>query len=997
MGVLAPHFCRANFSLFSCWFRGKKVILYADADGVVPPCSGKVLLSGKINQQKVHHNEDMKKLFALCMLLLAWASVCAQNPDSLTFALTGNSISTYYDYIPQGYSCYYSAEREEEKGIQVGDTWWMQLSRLSGMSYLTNASWSGSRVACDALHSIVPFMSNERVKALGRAGKPDIIFVLGGTNDWYFSLVPLGEYRTENFTDSVTFRGAYTMLLDKFTRWYPESRIVCLSILPRGESASNKNSQGWSQADANASIKRIAQQFGQYYIDCTTVGFSSNWSKYTLDYLHPRTDGFTLLAKHIYKAMMSQRIITTKLKRSDEVAEAERLLDLSFTADGIVNSGTYDAKVGKHGTVTTMYDAASNTYYGCTKAKAADYFYATYDEGTPLAEAFNSNVTWEMLVRLDGVADQSGNIDRTCILGSEQDGGWAFYNSGVASSFCYTHKSGVKSSVKSITGDSILVPGKFYHLVLTMDRLSHTMRYFVNGKLVCTGTRAGTDMLPPQCGSVKGRKGMWICLGGDVKASTYLNGAENSSASSFVFVRVYDGALTQKAATQLYTDEVKHFTEPTATLGTELILDCEFTPSGAVNRAPGFLDRPVVMKGEVPINYNPEINLYESRFSKDKKQFFMYMLGNDPAVLSQLSDAYSVEVYCRSNAAKPTATSCPLGFLNGYGFGMQMTPKGGIGYATTTQGRKADKTVGKTQWIWTEDGKLNTDYTHYVLVYDRKNFRSYFYINGELVDTRWLSFKECPVYEWAPSAWLAIGGDAKGNYDAATTLGNYPFAGDISLVRVYGRALNEGEVQGLCTMVGTQEHTYTFGLNGYLPVCLPYVYRVPDGCQAYIVSEIASSVAMLKMVAESGEVVPYGTPVLLKGEPKTTITLSALNKDEMEVERLTALWPENLLAGTYSGKTLAAGEGFYIKATNTSPNIYRATSAVSLPPYSSYLPSTEKRTYYLLEEEPDGVRDVKGKGSEGKMSASIYDLSGRKLVVPQSGTIYIQNGKKKIK
>ena len=939
----------------------------------------------------------MKHIVRFLVLVLVCVSAKAQNPDSLTFAVLGNSISTYYDYIPSGYSIYYSADREKNYGIQVGDQWWMQLSRLSGLTFLANASWSGSRVAADVLNSNAPFLSNHRVKALGRAGNPDFIFIAGGTNDWNVAKVPLGEYRTENFTDSVSFRGAYQRLLWKLTTWYPEAKVVCLSILPRGESATQKNAQGWSQADANASIKYIAEQFGQYYIDCTTIPFCSNWGLYMLPgNLHPSAEGFTIMAQHIYNRMLSQRIITRDLKRSNEVKEAERLLDLSFTADGIVNHGTYNARIGKHGTAAVAYDAANDTYYGCTKAKTTDYFYATYDEDTPLADAFEGSVTWEMLVRLDGLADESGNISRTCIMGSEEGGGgWAFYNSALASCFSYCHKSGVKSSVKSIAGDSILVSGKFYHLVVTMDRMSHIMRYFVNGKLVCTGTRAGTDMPMPLCGSSKGHKGMWICLGGDATSSAFTGGAENSSACSFVFARIYDGALTQAAALNLYNDDVKRFTEPQASHGTELLLDCQFTPEGAFNHAPSYRDKAVDMVGEVPVSYNADINLYESQFSKTRSQFLKYNVGDEPSIMSQLSDAYSVEVFCRTNAALPASNMRPLSFLNGYGFGLQMSTKGNIGYTATTQGNKSDGTYAKSQMTWVGEGILTDAYTHYVIVFDRKNFRTQFYVNGELKDTRWLTFKECPVYEWTPSAWLAIGGDAKGNYETSTTAGNYLFMGDVALARIYGRALSQEQVQTLGSILQQQESTFTIGSNCYVAVCLPFIYRVPEGCTAFIVTEVASPSVMLMPIASEGELVPYGTPVIIKGTAKSSITLTALNKDEVGEAFLHPQWPENLLAGTFTGRTLGVGEGFYMKTTGA--NIYRASSAVNLPPFSCYLPSAEKRTYLKIEEveNPDGiVSPQSSSASEG--SSEIYDLSGRRVKSMQKG-VYIQNGKTVLK
>ena len=943
----------------------------------------------------------MKKLLLL-LLLLASTKVSAEYPDSLTFAVLGNSISTYYDYIPSGYAVYYTESREREFGIQVGDQWWMQLSRLSGLTYLANASWSGSRVAYDSstLGKINPFMSNGRVKALSRAGVPDIVFVLGGTNDWAHSAnIPLGQYKTSNFNDSLSFRGAYQRLLWKLTTWYPQTKVVCLSILPRGESATQQNAAGWTQADGNASIKHIAEQFGQYYIDCTTIPFSSNWSLYMVPgNLHPSAAGFTIMAQHIYNQMLSQGIITSDLKRSAEVEEAERLLDLSFTADGIINQGTYDSRVGKRGGAITVYDAERDIYYGCTKAKKTDYFYATYDEDTPLANAFNGNVTWEMLVRLDGLADHNNEISRTCILGNEENGGWAFYNSDLASSFCYQNVSGVKSTMKSISGDSILIAGKFYHLVVTMDRTSHIMRYFINGKLACTGTRAGSDMKMPQCGSSKGHKNMWICLGGDATGGVYSSstlGAENSSACTFVFARIYDGALSQNAAIGLYNDNVKRFTEPKTLQGSELLLDMQLTPDSIINFAPSFRNKPVVMMGDIPVNYNVNVNQYEAQFNGVRSQFFKYFLGDNPSIMNQLADAYSVEVFCKTSSALPSTNIRVLGCGNGYGFGLQMESKGNIGYCTTTLGNKSDGTYVKTQWSWAGAGSLTVDYTHYVIVYDRKNYKSQFYINGALAYTRWLTFKECSIFEWAPSEWLAIGGDASGTYDKTSSTVNYPFQGDVALVRIYSKALNQTEVQSLQDILSVQEQSYKVGASGYVAVCLPYVYQVPEGCTAFIVSEIVSPSVKLRPIAQAGELVPYGTPVIIKGTAKSSIMLTALNKSEVDAKYLLPLSQENLLVGTYPGKTLATNEGYYLKPAVTSKCIYRATSDVTLPAFSCYLPSDEKRSYYKLEEE--ATTDISR--LTGDMSSmneeAIYDLSGRKVGNDKMKSgIYIKSGKK---
>ena len=100
----------------------------------------------------------------------------------------------------------------------------------------------------------------------------------------------------------------------------------------------------------------------------------------------------------------------------------------------------------------------------------------------------------------------------------------------------------------------------------------------------------------------------------------------------------------------------------------------------------------------------------------------------------------------------------------------------------------------------------------------------------------------------------------------------------------------------------------------------------------------------------------------------------------------------NLLVGTYPGMTLAAGEGYYMRTTAT--NIFRATSAVTLPPFSCYLPSDEKRTYFKLEESPDGINEIKNDELRMKNEDGVvYNLAGQRLQKMQKG-VNIVNGNK---
>ena len=125
----------------------------------------------------------LSALCSMCFSLLS-LSISAQVRDTVTFAVFGNSISTYHDFLPSGYAVYYTADKELSAGMQLGDTYWMQLSRTSGMTFLVNSSWSGSRVSSDNGEAVSPFLSTTRVASLGRNGVPDVILIAGGTNDW---------------------------------------------------------------------------------------------------------------------------------------------------------------------------------------------------------------------------------------------------------------------------------------------------------------------------------------------------------------------------------------------------------------------------------------------------------------------------------------------------------------------------------------------------------------------------------------------------------------------------------------------------------------------------------------------------------------------------------------------------------------------------------------------------------------------------------------------
>ena len=222
----------------------------------------------------------------------------------LTFSVLGNSISTYAGYIPEGFANFYTTSH-----IPVSDTWWMKFATLGGCTLDKNASWSGSTVCSLSPDSDNAFFgSDKRVSALGN---PDIIFIAGGTNDWGLGWYDLGEYGNKQ---THSFRGAYTYLLDKLHTRYPDAELICLSIIPRSNDPRTANSQGWTIFDGNASILKIANEKGAWYIDLSYCGMEKDVWSYTLDGLHPNSSGMNLIARHILKNLPSGLIEKLKQK-----------------------------------------------------------------------------------------------------------------------------------------------------------------------------------------------------------------------------------------------------------------------------------------------------------------------------------------------------------------------------------------------------------------------------------------------------------------------------------------------------------------------------------------------------------------------------------------------------------------------------------------------------------------------------------------------------------
>lgn len=167
------------------------------------------------------------KSLSLCLLLLlvfASGSALAQQKVSIL----GDSYSTFYGYItPDTNSCWYGVpgEKRENDVRKVEETWWHHFINSHGYQMEVNNSYSGATI-CNTGYEKADYSDRSFVTRMSSLGKPDVIFIFGGTNDSWAG-VPIGEYKYEGWTkeDLYNFRPAFCQMLDYLIKNYPGAKV----------------------------------------------------------------------------------------------------------------------------------------------------------------------------------------------------------------------------------------------------------------------------------------------------------------------------------------------------------------------------------------------------------------------------------------------------------------------------------------------------------------------------------------------------------------------------------------------------------------------------------------------------------------------------------------------------------------------------------------------------------------------------------------------------
>lgn len=140
-----------------------------------------------------------------------------------TFSVLGDSYSALSGYVdPSTNAVWYPASGNDVD--TPGEMWWYQFGEGLGVEAESINAFSGSRIANDASWGV----NNCFIARAQNIGDPDIILVMGGTND-VWNGIEQGNYVYSGWTetDLTTFRGSLAYLLNYLLTEY-NSKVVFL-------------------------------------------------------------------------------------------------------------------------------------------------------------------------------------------------------------------------------------------------------------------------------------------------------------------------------------------------------------------------------------------------------------------------------------------------------------------------------------------------------------------------------------------------------------------------------------------------------------------------------------------------------------------------------------------------------------------------------------------------------------------------------------------------
>ena len=149
-------------------------------------------------------------------------TACVKPVEPTKFSILGDSYSTYEDYVEPDSNAVFPYDEIGLTGVE--QMWWSQVADSMDWQLERNNSFSGSLI-CN-MNAVNYYGPHSFIRRMNNLGDPNVIFILGGTNDVYYE-APFGEYVYSDWTEEqlCTFRPALAYLLDNMKRLHPHAKV----------------------------------------------------------------------------------------------------------------------------------------------------------------------------------------------------------------------------------------------------------------------------------------------------------------------------------------------------------------------------------------------------------------------------------------------------------------------------------------------------------------------------------------------------------------------------------------------------------------------------------------------------------------------------------------------------------------------------------------------------------------------------------------------------
>ncbi len=173
--------------------------------------------------------------------------------------------------------------------------------------------------------------------------------------------------------------------------------------------------------------------------------------------------------------------------------------------------------------------------------------------------------------------------------------------------------------------------------------------------------------------------------------------------------------------------------------------------------------------------------------------------------------------------------------------------------------------------------------------------------------------------------------------------------------------------------------------NGLASFCAPYHMVVPADVEIYVANSYNATDERINLTQLSGNIIPEGTAVVLKGAASTKIELTYAEGN------VTVTPPAvNLFKGKATPTQFATGQE--VRALKGDEFLVLSTPYVR--GFRAYFNASTAGAARATTLAFPGVTAVERVAAAENAAAPIFDLSGRRVEKPVAGQIYVQNGQK---